>query len=156
MLCLCMSPDARVIRRRRLLLARASPGSTSRPARALLLQRSISLQAMETAGEGATMSRLRCVHRTKDARRITQSADESALACSAPQDMLAAAAPAPRVSAGHVARPAPASAATLRPTLVARPAPSLGAKPLKLGGTAKLGASKLKGGDLDLEKLLAD
>jgi len=52
----------------------------------------------------------------------------------------------------HVPAPKPAGA----PQPVPRPAPQLGgAKPLKLGGgPAKLGASKLKGADLDLFKML--
>ena len=64
-----------------------------------------------------------------------------------------AAAPPPYVAARPAAPPA-----TSRPVVAhVRPAPSAGAatKPMKLGAS-KLGASKLKGGDLDLEALLAD
>ena len=53
---------------------------------------------------------------------------------------------------GHIT--VPKSAATLQPVVKAATA-AVGAKPLKLGGgPAKLGASKLKGQDLDLMKLL--
>ena len=54
------------------------------------------------------------------------------------------------------ARPAPAAAPSRPVVAHVRPAPSAGAtKPMKLGAS-KLGASKLKGGDIDLEALLAD
>jgi hypothetical protein len=54
--------------------------------------------------------------------------------------------------------PRPAAGAPSRPVVAhVRPAPPAGGgtKPMKLGAS-KLGASKLKGGDLDLEALLAD